>query len=195
MKNLFNKDYFVNSDISNYTDYRKKKFEGLADDLYPYLKWKTVLDYGAATGGLVYELSNRLIYCEGTDISLWAIEYGKKYYNLGQRLHYYNHDLLLMHFDVVLFLDVLEHIPSEELKVILTNLNALELIIRIPVSANEGEDFVLDVSKNDKTHIQVHSKKWWLDLFSNAGYNKFIPLIEKNIYDSEGVLAGIFTNK
>ena len=185
----FNKDYYVNSKISNYEDYRQKKFSGLADDLYPYLKHKCVLDYGAATGGLIYELKNRYVYCEGTDISYWAVEYGKTHYNLGNHLHHYNPEILAGLFDVVLFLDVLEHIPDDGLNNILGKVKALELIIRIPVSANEGEDFVLEVSKNDKTHIQIHSKQWWLDLFSKYDYNISTVLKEEHIYDSEGVLA------
>ncbi len=189
--NIFNKDYYVNSKISNYTDYREKKFFNLAEDLYSYLKGKSVLDYGAATGGLVYELLNRLIYCEGTDISHWAIEYGKKKYDMEHMLHHYNPSLLLEDFDVVLFLDVLEHIPNDELLYIFSLLKAKQVIIRIPVSKNEGEDFVLEVSKNDKTHIQVHCKEWWLDLFKEYSYNKFVPLNKESIYDSEGVLAGI----
>lgn len=188
---MFNKDYYINSTKSNYTDYREKKFIGLANDLYPYVKNKSVLDYGAATGGLIYELTNRNVYCKGTDISYWAVEYGKKHYNLDNKLYHYNPKLLADLFDVVLFLDVLEHIPDEELNTLLNMLQAKELIVRIPVSAYEGEDFVLEVSKNDKTHIQIHSKKWWLDLFSKYGYNIKVFLNTSSIYDSEGVLAAI----
>jgi hypothetical protein len=48
---------------------------------------------------------------------------------------------------------------------------------------------VIKRSKNDKTHIQIHSKQWWLDLFSKYDYNISTVLKEKHIYDSEGVLA------
>lgn len=187
----FNKDYYVNSRISNYEDYREKKFSDLADDLCPYLEHKCVLDYGAATGGLIYELTARNIYCEGTDISYWAVEFGKKHYDLANLLHHYDPTLLTGNFDIVLFLDVLEHIPSEELECILNSIYAQQLIVRIPVARNEGEDFVLEVSKNDKTHIQIHSKEYWLALFKKYGYTMFTPLNENNIYNSDGVLAGI----
>ena len=188
---IFDKDYYVDSKISNYVDYREKKFMDLARDLLPFLIGKSVLDYGAATGGLMLELQNRHIYCEGTDISVWAVNYGKKHYNLGHLLHYYDPSLLMNNFDIVLFLDVLEHVPQDELGLIFNSVISDILIIRIPVSAKEGEDFVLDVSKNDKTHIQIHSKQWWLDFFSVYGYNIFTPLDKVSIYDSEGVLAGI----
>lgn len=188
---MFNKDYYINSTISNYTDYREKKFIGLANDLYPYVKNKSVLDYGAATGAFMNELINMGVFCMGTDISYWAVDFGVKQYKLGKRLLHYNISLLEEDFDVVLFLDVLEHIPFEELNYVLDLLHASQVIVRIPVSAKEGEDFVLDVSKNDKTHIQIHSKQWWLDFFSVYGYSIFTPLDKVSIYDSEGVLAGI----
>jgi SAM-dependent methyltransferase len=188
----FNKDYYVDSTISNYKDYRQKKFAKLADDLYPYLAHRKVLDYGCATGGLMFELYLRDVSCVGTDISLWAVEFGRKHYGLSEeKLQHDNSQLVTKNFDVVLFLDVLEHIPTVELETLIENIKANQLIVRIPVSENEGEDFVLDVSKNDKTHIQIHSKQWWLDLFSKYGYNKFKALKETNIYNSDGVLAGV----
>lgn len=190
----YNKDYYVNSKISNYEDYRQKKFSGLADDLYPYLKHKCVLDYGCATGGLMHELYLRDVSCVGTDVSLWAVEFGREHYRFAEDRLYHNSAWLVEEdFDIVLFLDVLEHIPTGELEVLLSIVKAKELIVRIPVSAYEGEDFVLEVSKNDKTHIQIHSKKWWLDLFSKYGYNINMFLNSPSIYDSEGVLSAILT--
>ena len=196
---MYNKDYYINSTISNYVDYRQKKFEGLANDLLKYLQGSTkVLDYGAATGGLVRALLDRSVDCIGIDISSWAVDFGRNHYSLHNNLYHYDNAILfdlLIHniFDAVLFLDVLEHIPTTELNLILNTIKTNKIIVRIPVSRNEGEDFVLDVSKNDKTHIQVHSKKYWLDLLSSIGYNIFSSLDENHIYDSEGVLAGIFT--
>ena len=191
-QHAFNKDYYVDSIISNYKDYRKKDFSGLANDLYPLVKGKSVLDYGAATGGLIYALTSLQVYCEGTDISHWAVEYGKHNYNLEHLLHHYDPSLLSKDFNVILFLDVLEHLSLEELNVVLGDIDAKKLIVRIPVAKNEGEDFVLEVSRKDKTHIQVHSKMWWYDLFYIFGFRCFRPLDTPNIYDSPGVLAGIF---
>jgi 2-polyprenyl-3-methyl-5-hydroxy-6-metoxy-1,4-benzoquinol methylase len=189
---MYNKDYYVDSKISNYQDYRKKKFSGLADDLYPYLAHKKILDYGCATGGLVHELYLRDVSCKGTDVSRWAIDFGRQRYGfMKDKLVHDAFWLLQEDFGVVLFLDVLEHIPDDHLNCVLDMLKANQLIVRIPVSKIEGEDFVLDVSKNDKTHIQIHSRGWWLDTFKKYGYTAFVALNEPNIYNSEGVLAGI----
>lgn len=190
---MFDKDYYINSTISNYSDYREKKFTGLATDLLPYLRNKEVLDYGAATGGLVHALRELKVNCVGTDISYWAVAYGRKRYNLSENiLQFHNVQLLEYYFDSVLFLDVLEHIPNYDLNNIVEIIRAPQIIVRIPVSLIEGDDFVLDVSKNDKTHIQIHSKGWWLDFFKEVRYIEFTPLKANNIYDSEGVMAGIF---
>ena len=92
------------------------------------------------------------------------------------------------------FLDVLEHIEDQELEEILSFIVAKELVVRIPVTAKEGEDFVLDVSKKDKTHVQKHSKTWWLHLFNRYGFHLKTVLRHTNIYDSKGVLSVILTN-
>ena len=192
---IFEKHYYVKSETSNYEDYREKKFHELASDLYPFVADGEVLDFGAATGGLVHELRSRGVDCVGTDISYWAVNFGRQHYGLSsQELQYHNIQLLEEAKDTVLFLDVLEHIGSKELEEVVKLLSAKQLIVRIPISKNEGEDFVLDVSKNDKTHIQIHGRDFWLDLFKKNGYHTFMPFCSKSIYDSEGVLAGILKN-
>jgi cytidyltransferase-like protein len=153
----------------------------------------SLLDFGCAYGGLLNALSRKGNYnLIGTDISTWAIEFGKQTFK-DIILYHYNRDLLIWSFDYILFLDVLEHMNDVELKKIfhlLTTNKPKKILIRIPVSKKEGEDFVLECSKKDKTHIQCHDKNWWLRKFKAMGYN-FEPVNEKSIYDSEGVLAGI----
>ena len=151
-----------------------------------------ILDFGAAIGGLLYALkSNGINNVIGTDISYWAIDFGRKQYGLSKKeLQYYNIQLLEHRFDCIFFLDVLEHIYTDEIHKILTIAKADTIAVRIPVSLVEGDDFVLDVSKNDKTHIQIHTKEWWIDMFDKHGYSEFEIFNKDNIYDSEGVLAG-----
>lgn len=180
-------------------DYRQKKFVKQAKEIitnFKLTKTKRVLDYGCAIGGLVYELKKQgLKNVSGTDISDWAIEYGMSIYP-DVNLQYYNRNLLSKKYDLIICLDVLEHINSDELFRIVKLLGRSEtnkILVRMPVSIKEGEDFVLEVSKNDKTHVQVHSKEWWIDLFLNSGFNCFQPVKLETIYDSEGVLAGVFT--
>ena len=129
---------------------------------------------------------------KGTDISYWAIDYGKKQYNLKSELEFYNINLLTQAFDVVFFLDVLEHVPTvTEIKHFLSLVIAPQLLVRLPVSLVEGEPYFLAVSRNDSTHVQCHTKEWWITLFHHYKYS-FRPLSLNAIYDSPGVLAGVF---
>lgn len=190
----FERGYFQDSTTSNYQDYVQKKFDALGTDLAEALglvpeHW--VLDFGCATGGLVAVLrSMGFTNVIGTDISYWAIAHGRKVYGLGKDvLHHYNRQLLEGEFDFVFLLDVLEHVPTEELDNLLDCLSPDRIVVRIPVSAREGEHFVLEVSRNDKTHIQVHTKEWWEELLARHGFRLDDILQTGSIYDSEGVLS------
>ena len=194
----FEERYFIQSETSNYKDYRRRKWAKLADDLISLLnleKNTQILDFGCATGGLIKELRNRGIKnVKGTDISYWAIEYGKQTLGLKEELEFCNLNLLTKDFDIILFLDVLEHIPTiGELRKLLCLTNADRIIVRVPISAIEGENYVFLVSRNDTTHLQCHTKEWWINLFNECGYKLETFLNGEAIYDSEGVFAGVFT--
>ena len=193
----FEKKYFVQSDTSNYEDYRKKKFDKLAEELISLvpLNVEDVLpDFGCATGGLLSEIKKKSFdKLKGTDISNWSIEYGRNTYGLYNELDYHNMNLLTKPFDVVLFLDVLEHIPtSQELVMIFKLLLTDKIVVRLPVSVKEGEPYFLEVSRNDTTHVQCHTKEWWEQIFYVNGFFPVKTLRGKTIYDSEGVLARIY---
>jgi len=181
----------------NYANYLDRKFEQLARDLLAQgiESHQTVIDFGCGTGGLVAALRRlglQSVY--GTDISVWAINYGRTRYGLSPEvLQYLNWSLLERAADWLLLLDVLEHIPDGELDNILSIVTAKHLVVRLPVSRQEGETFVLPVSRNDPTHIQCHPKTWWCTLLAQAGYTYTRPVQGQAIYDSEGVLAAIFT--
>jgi len=195
----FEKDYYVQSKTSNYEDYRKKKFSSLVDNLIDDLKLTSelkILDFGCATGGLIAEFKLRnFAFLKGTDISYWSIEYGRTNYDLENILEYYNLNLLTLDFDYVLFLDVLEHVSGiTEIENIIKIVKANFIIVRIPVSKIEGDPYVLEVSRNDTTHVQCHTKEWWINIFNKYGFvlNKIFKT--ESIYDSEGVFAGVFEN-
>ena len=193
----FEAKYFIESEYSNYSDYRQKKFVHLAQELIefvPILRTQSLLDFGCATGGLIKVLKEQgMTQIKGTDISYWAIDYGKRRFKLSKELDYYNVNLLTDWFDIILFLDVLEHVPSLiEIDKFLRIIRAPVIVVRLPISLKEGDPYVLEVSRNDSTHVQCHTKSWWLKLFKVYGFHYFEPLNGKAIYDSEGVLAGVF---
>jgi 2-polyprenyl-3-methyl-5-hydroxy-6-metoxy-1,4-benzoquinol methylase len=194
----FEEGYFVQSEKSNYEDYRRKKFDALAKDLQRILKIHPdtkILDFGCATGGLLKSLKELgFKHLKGTDISYWAIDYGKKFLGLEDELEFHNVNLLCGDFDIVFFLDVLEHVPSvEEIKKFLELVKVgVRVLIRVPVSAREGEPYVFEVSRNDQTHVQCHTRYWWADLLYDCGYRYLSIMCGKAIYDSDGVYAALF---
>lgn len=203
LKNLkFESGYFVNSQTSNYRDYRKIKYSRLCDALIQtckILRNDKLIDFGCGTGALVYEFKKRGFHnIKGTDMSYWAIEWGQQNLGLMKELEHYNRNMLAEPKDFCIMLDVLEHIPSvEEIQLILgLNRRSLRkhLIIRIPISAKEGLDYYLKVSRNDKTHVQCHSREWWIKLFKTCEYQLMREFRQKSvIWSSKGVLAGVFS--
>ena len=202
----FEKGYFVNSKISNYKNYSKRKFVQQTRDLIQLLDIKQsdyILDFGCATGGLLYEFKKMgYVNICGTDISYWSIQYGKEVLGLEKELRYYSLDVLSHHKDHLIMLDVLEHIPTVEelehiLKLASTNL-LKSCAVRIPVCNGLGDDFVLDVSRRDKTHTLCYPKDWWKQKFLEAGFKDIKPVFSESIYDSDGVysfVASIQLNK
>lgn len=197
MKIAFEKNYY---NTGNYTNYLKRKFSGLADDLITALPLFTshkVIDFGCGFGGLMWELRRRgVVAIRGTDISQWAIDYGKEQFqNMASCLHYYDRNMLDQPKDWVLMLDVLEHMPDYEIGFVLALAKKQlrkGIVVRIPVAKSEGEEFMLPVSNNDRTHITCHCRQWWNGIFENYQFKFDRHLGCENIYDSEGVLAAIY---
>lgn len=192
---MFEDHYFKDSKISNYKDYTQKRYNGLFYDLVSLGIKKThkIIDFGCATGLLIKEfVLNGFSEVCGTDVSFWAINYGRSEYDLPNTiLQYLNYSLLESSPDWIICLDVLEHIGNEELDRIIRIMNGKKVIVRVPVCNVEGEPFCFAVSRNDKTHVQCHTKNWWINKLSSKYYiNQYIEL--ENIYDSDGVLAGVF---
>ena len=195
----FEQSYFEESYCSNYLKYTDRCYDKLAVALASECSMKTkdvIVDYGCATGALISSLKKLgFKKLTGTDISYWAIEYGKRQFHLTKELQHYNRNLLLAPKDWLIVLDVLEHMPTRKelrltFKLIQASIIRKGLIVRVPVSAKEKEDFYFEESRKDKTHFQKHCKKWWLKFFASFD---FYPLkyfaSEPQIWDSTGVLA------
>jgi hypothetical protein len=103
--------------------------------------------------------------------------------------------MLNKYWDYVLFFDVLEHIEEEDIKCLFSIMlegKVNRIVVKIPVCANEGEKFVLDVSNMDITHITCHTKEWWTNLFYKYGFVIEKTLNTTYLYDSDGVFVAVF---
>jgi len=205
VESIFEKEYFQDSEhtLSNYEDYCRRRYEGLCQALITECgiqKDDYIIDYGCATGALLAAFkAHGYTNVVGTDISYWAIEYGKTKLGLESELQYYNRNLLVQDKDWLIMLDVLEHMPTENelrltLKLVSHRIPRKGMILRVPVPVKEGEDYYLEASRFDKTHVQRHTKKWWLSLLSEFGLHASKYFSEKpDIWDSKGVLAVLLT--
>jgi hypothetical protein len=194
---VYSKTYY---ETNNYAGYLQRRFDELAKDVAKIAQpteESRIVDFGCGYGGLVFSLMQLgFLNIVGTDISEWAISYGKE--NLGQaadHLQYYNRNLLVEPHSRLIVLDVLEHTPEYEAESILRlarkGLRGLA-VFRIPVASAEGQPFLLQISNNDPTHINCHPKDWWHGLLSQCGFQFVSVVSEPRIYTSEGVLAEVW---
>ena len=191
MMSKFNQQYFKSL---NYTDYlsrldRYRKLATELDELFSKFhlanKDSKILDYGCAVGFLMEGLGelgyNNII---GYDISKWAAKQAKK-----KRLNILD-KIDKKVFDIIISFDVFEHMHNSEIKKTLSLFQSKILIVRIPCSI-DGNQFVLDISKQDPTHINCKTKKSWTKFFSQFGYDTILPLNLLTIYDTPGVMCAL----
>lgn len=195
----YTEDYYKTGNYLNYLD-KLDKYTKLSEDVYDLFKKiciltrdsnLTWLDYGAGPGLFVKSL--RKLPCNldifAFDISEWASQQLKKnnfkIADLSSKTNY----------DIISFLDVLEHMTDIEINNLFDCLSGDVLLIRIPVASDQTimeNKFHLDISNLDKTHINCKTKKSWEAFFNKLGYSLLFKLNLSSIYDSEGVFCAIF---
>jgi hypothetical protein len=87
-------------------------------------------------------------------------------------------------------MDVFEHMPIDQLDLFFNLIKAETIVFRMPVPAAEGEDYFLDVSRADPTHLIKWTKDEWREFFVE---NNYIPLDLNlsTVYNSTGVYTGL----
>ena len=120
----------------------------------------TVLDAGCATGYLVEALRERGVAAWGIDFSPWAYAHRRPAvadFIRCQRLQ----EPLHGPYDLVVCIEVLEHIPPKDAKRCIANLCA-------------GSDDVIFSSTSDDVatpeHCNVREQAYWINLFAEQGY-------------------------
>ena len=135
-------------------------FERIAKRIVSEINPKSVLDAGCAMGFLVEGLRNHGIDAWGVDISEYAIgqvhESVKPYCKVASIT-----DPLNQFFDLIVNIEVLEHMPPRDAEVALSNLC-------------QSTDVVLFSSTpfdyKEVTHINVQSPEYWAGLFAGNGF-------------------------
>mgnify|MGYP003120454552 FL=1 len=190
MSDLFGEDYYK---TVNYVDFlqRKGRYVKLAEDIDSLLEKLNlnngpVLDFGCAVGFVVEAMEDRGYedVC-GVDISEWAVSQCKeKGLNVTTEVDYDTD------WGLTFCLDVLEHMTIEEVGDFLDNLKTEVIVFRVPVCAEEGEDYVLECSRRDPTHTIRWTPEQWTELMEYHGY-VVLSMNLPTIYSSEGVFAGL----
>lgn len=187
----YDKHYFTSLNYSDYLQ-RRDQYLKLAFELHELLsklrlidRKTTILDYGCAVGFLIEgfkELGYEKVY--GFDVSRWAISQAKK---KGLKIL---SKIEKKSFDIIICLDVLEHMADKDIYRVFTLFNSEIIIVRIPCST-DGKRFVLEVSNQDQTHINCKSKKDWVKVIKKLGYQTILPINLLTIYDTSGVMCAL----
>jgi len=190
MSELFGEDYYK---TVNYVDFlqRKGRYVKLAEDIDGLLQKLNlnngpVLDFGCAVGFVVEAMEDRGYEdVRGVDISEWAVSQCKeKGLDVSNRVDYDTE------WGLTFCLDVLEHMTVEQVENFLDNLKTESLVFRVPVCAEEGEDYVLECSRKDPTHNIRWTAEQWKYLMEYHGYT-VLSMNLPTIYSSEGVFSGL----
>lgn len=139
-------------------------FGGIADHIVKDLKPKTVLDAGCAMGYLVAALRDRGVEAYGIDISEYAIskvrEDIKPYCVVGSFTDPLP-ECLPPKYDLVVTIEVLEHLYEEDGKKAIHNLCTLADRI---IFSSTPSDFT------ERTHVNVQQREYWAKLFAAEGF-------------------------
>lgn len=193
--NNFTSEYYKSVNYVDYLD-RGDRYDRIVNELLDLLqkinlidlqdKTKYILDFGCAVGHVLNALEKRnLRKAYGVDISEWALEYAwEKGLAVQKEVSWHEYHSL------VFALDVFEHMPLDDLNAFFEQIKTDSVVFKVPVCKNSGEDYVLQVSRNDPTHVIRWTKNEWKSFFTEHGYFT-LDLNLYTIYNSEGVYTGL----
>jgi SAM-dependent methyltransferase len=193
MTQVFDEQYYKSN---NYTDYlsKRERYVRTAEEIKQVFhkfsiidQQSTILDYGCSLGFLIKGLQKAgFNNVSGYDISDWAVEQARK--NECNIL-----DRAQGTFDLGIFLDVLEHMTDQQIVELFDQLRLSKVLVRIPCAVVEQPDqFYLEVSRRDPTHINCKTDQDWIALFERLGYSTYFRLNMSTIYDSPGCFCCLF---
>lgn len=146
------------------TDTYEPFYANIARNLVDIYQPKTVLDVGCAIGYLVKALRDLGVDAYGVDASEYAVrsvpDEMRAYCYLGNVVHGLPKELQ-QKFDLVINIEVAEHIYEEDVPVYLDNLCTCSDVI---VFSSSPTDF------EDKTHVNVQQIEYWSKKFAQRGF-------------------------
>lgn len=181
---------------SNYADYleRADRYKKTAYELNNLLrllnlvdKNSSIVDFGCALGFLIEGFKEvGLSQTVGVEVSDWA---RREAQNRGLTVFKFADDVIIhkRQVDLLVALDVFEHMIDDEIEKSLRRLQPQALLVRIPCSTDGGKTFHLQVSRQDPTHVNCKTKDQWIEFLRGFGYCTFLKLNLFTVYDTAGV--------
>jgi SAM-dependent methyltransferase len=142
------------------TEHWLRLFDNIAERIIRDINPRTVLDAGCAMGFLVEALRKRGVEAYGVDISEYAIQ------NVHPDIRPYCWvgsiaEPFPQHYDLIVTIEVLEHIPKLEAERVVANL------------CNHADDVLFssgDEDLREVTHINVQPAEYWASLFASSQF-------------------------
>lgn len=165
-KELYDRDYFVGGNKSNYGDYKEASgvLEDLAEMVFKLFKPKTLLDVGCAYGFLPIHLRKMGVAAYGTDISDWAISQGNKdYLSVGDATNL--SEFKDRQFEIVTASELMEHVPENKIDAAIQEAKRVSkkyIIYLIAMTGFTSHDSIHD---HDISHVSMKNRKFWLKKF------------------------------
>lgn len=135
-------------------------FGAIADHIVSDIKPHTVLDAGCAMGFLVEALRDRGVEAYGIDVSEYAIsqvrEDIKPYCRQGSVT-----DPLPDRYDLIVSIEVLEHLPTED---------AIRAVANLCSATSDFLFSSTPVDYQEITHLNVQPPEWWTEVFARQGF-------------------------
>lgn len=179
MKTPYDEEYFmdgIRSGKSNYVDYSWKPdlTIPLAECIVNELGMEpedTFLDVGCSRGYVVKAMRTLGVAAFGYDISEWAINNCDPEVKSVVSTRFPKDN-----FHFVFSKDVMEHIPEEELTVLVDQLLKqclISMLVIVPLSYVDGGDYVRKEDNMDFTHVIRWPLQTWMDFFQNRSGKQF----------------------
>ena len=170
MSEIYNEEYYQQYDVSiGKVDYQnadmlKKFLSGIAKRIAEDFKPRTVLDAGCATGHLVAALRDLGVEAYGIDISEYAVSKVREDVRPFCRVGSLTEELptdLPQRYDLIVSIEVLEHLYAEDGKKAIANLCRHTDTV---LFSSTPDDFT------ERTHVNVQQREYWARLFFEQGF-------------------------
>lgn len=167
MSEIYNEEYYHNGcgpipyeEPEHWVEFFGMIADRIVNDLHP----RTVLDAGCAMGYLVAALRDRGVEAYGVDISEYAIskvrEDVRPFCRVASLTEAFPNDLP-QHYDLVVTIEVLEHLYAEDGKKAIANLCRRADTV---LFSSTPDDF------EERTHVNVQQREYWAKLFFEQGF-------------------------